>query len=160
VTPTECVRKPATSIYHPRRPRSSPLFRLLEKHFERFWVIYEEKYEREYGPLRPVAGKAVQKFLECGILENGFARVVCGKCKAEFLVGFSCKTRMLCPSCHAKRLTIWSEWLGAELLESVPHRMITLTVPKRIRPFFLWDRKLLGLLARAVLGRLKHFTGR
>jgi len=66
--------------------------------------------------------------------------------KAEFLVGFSCKTRMLCPSCHTKRLTIWSEWLGAELLASFPHRMITLTVPKRIRPFFLWDRKLLGVV--------------
>ena len=102
----------------------------------------EEKFERTYGPLRPVVGNAVEKYLECGILENGFARVVSGKCKAEFLVGYSCKIRMLCPSCHAKRLTVWSEWLGAELLENVPHRMITLTVPKRIQPFFLMKRKL------------------
>jgi len=50
-------------------------------------VRYDEEFEREYGPLRPVVGKAVEKYLECGILENGFARVVCGKCKAEFLVG-------------------------------------------------------------------------
>ena len=132
----ECARKPATSIYRPRRPRSSPLFGLLEVHFDRFQVMYEELFEREYGPLRPVVGKAVEKYLECGIVENGFARVVCSNCKAEFLVGFSCKVRMLCPSCHAKRLTIWSEWIGVELLESVPHRMITLTAPKRIRPFF------------------------
>jgi hypothetical protein len=64
---------------------------------------------------------------------------------------------MLCPSCHAKRLTIWGEWLGSELLEDVPHRMITLTVPKRIRPFFLWDRKLLGLLARCAAETIKTF---
>jgi hypothetical protein len=64
---------------------------------------------------------------------------------------------MLCPSCHAKRLTIWSEWLGEELLENVPHRMITLTVPKRIRPYFLWDRKLLGLLARCAAVVIKTF---
>jgi hypothetical protein len=64
---------------------------------------------------------------------------------------------MLCPSCHAKRLTIWSDWLGEVLLENVPHRMITLTVPKRIRPFFLWDRKLLGLLARCAAETIKTF---
>jgi hypothetical protein len=153
----ECLRKPTTTVYRPRRPRSSPLYQILEQHFDRFCVIHEEEYEREYGPLRPVVRKAVEKYLECGILENGFARVVCGTCKAEFLVGFSCRVRMLCPSCHAKRLTIWSEWLGEVLLENVPHRMITLTVPKRIRPFFLWDRKLLGLLARCAAETIKTF---
>jgi hypothetical protein len=72
VAPTECARKPATSVYQPRRPQSSPLYRLLEEHFERFCVIYEEEYERQYGPLRPVVRKAVQKYLECGVLENGW----------------------------------------------------------------------------------------
>jgi len=48
-------------------------------------------------------------------------------------------------------LTICIEWLGKELLTDVPHRMITLTVPERIRPFFLWNRKLLGFLACRVL---------
>ena len=100
----ECAGKPVTSIYRPRRLRSSPLFGLLDEHFDRFQVMYEELFEREYGPLRPVVGKVVEKYLECGIVENGFARVVCSNCKAEFLVGFSCKVRMLCPSCHAKRL--------------------------------------------------------
>jgi hypothetical protein len=56
----ECVRKPATSVYRPRRPRSSPQYQLLEEHFERFQVMYEEKFEREYGLLRPVVGKAVE----------------------------------------------------------------------------------------------------
>jgi hypothetical protein len=104
-----------------------------------------------------VVEKAVSRFLECGILEYGFARVVCKNCRSEFAVGFSCRRRMLCPSCETKRLTIWSEWLGEELLEKVPHRMITLTVPKRIRPFFLWDRKLLGLLARCAAERILTF---
>jgi len=58
---------------------------------------------------------------------------------------------MLCPSCHAKRLTIWSEWFGAELLENVPHRWFRYrplaTVPAIIIPtaavlfqmgFFFW----------------------
>ena len=32
-------------------------------------------------------------FLRCGRLENGFLRVVCGDCKHEKLVAFSCKRR-------------------------------------------------------------------
>jgi len=157
VVQTECLGQPSTGVYRPRRPKSSPLYRILEEHFDRFCVIYEEEYERQYGPLRSVVRKAVEKYLECGILENGFARVVCGTCRSEFLVGFSCKTRMLCPSCHAKRITLWSQWLGEELLENVPHRMITLTVPKRIRPYFLWDRELLGLLARCAARTIRLF---
>jgi hypothetical protein len=35
--------------------------------------------------------------------------------------------------------------------------MITLTVPKRLRPFFLWDRKLLGLLARCAAETIRCF---
>jgi hypothetical protein len=35
--------------------------------------------------------------------------------------------------------------------------MFTLTVPKRIRPFFLWERKLLGLLARCATESIKQF---
>jgi hypothetical protein len=35
--------------------------------------------------------------------------------------------------------------------------MFTLTIPKRLRPFFLWDRKLLGLLARTGAETLKVF---
>jgi len=47
--------------------------------------------------------------------------------------------------------------LGTELLEDAPHRMITLTVPKRIRSFFLWDRKRSGLLALCAALVIKTF---
>jgi hypothetical protein len=81
------------------------MYRMLEEHFERFCVMCEEEFEREYGPPRPVVRKAVQKYIERGVLESGFARVVCGTCEEGFLVGLSCKVRMLCPSCHARRIT-------------------------------------------------------
>ena len=144
-------------IYRPRRPRRSPLYRLLEEHFEEFLLCYEERYRNRYGPLRSeITRRTVYKYLDCGILEHGFARVTCPQCKAEFLIAFSCKTRF-CPSCHAKKLTLWSDRLVREVLEDVPHRMFTLTVPKRIRPFFLWDRKLLGSLARCAADTIEQF---
>jgi hypothetical protein len=159
VDSSPCTQKVLSAIYRPRRPRSSPLYSILQEHFERFLLVYEDKFEKLYGPLRSVVKSAVYRFLECGILEYGFARVVCGNCRAEFLAAFSCKTRMLCPSCEAKRLVLWSQWLGEHLLAKVPHRMITLTVPKRLRPFFLRDRRLLGLLARCAAETIKIYYG-
>jgi len=147
----------ARPTYRQRQPRRSPLYQILEDHFESFLLCYEERFRNRYGPLRSdITRRTVYKYLDCGILEHGFARVVCPQCKAEFLIGFSCKTRF-CPSCHAKKLTLWSDRLVEELLEPVPHRMFTLTVPKRIRPFFLWERKLLGLLARCAAETIRSF---
>ena len=46
---------------------------------------------------------ALRKYLDCGILAKGFARVRCPKCREEFFVPFSCRVRCFCPSCHEKR---------------------------------------------------------
>jgi hypothetical protein len=32
------------------------------------------------------------------------------------LLAFSCKARYFCPSCHAKRLALWTLWLEESLL--------------------------------------------
>jgi hypothetical protein len=42
-------------------------------------------------------------------------------------------------------------------LYAVPHRQFVFTVPKRLRPFFLHDRKLLGVLARLAYRTLRDF---
>ena len=40
--------------------------------------------------------KELDGFLQCGLLNEGFARVVCGRCRCEHLVAFSCKNRAIC----------------------------------------------------------------
>src|SRR5262245_66538219 len=72
------------TVYQPRRPRDSPLCRLVEDQFEALLEIHEERFESRFGRLRSAARRAVEKFLDCGIL--GFARVRCDECRAEFLV--------------------------------------------------------------------------
>jgi hypothetical protein len=58
------------------------------------------------------------RYLECGVLAHGFARVRCERCKDELLVAFSCKGRGVCPSCNAKRAHV----TAAHLVERVlPH---------------------------------------
>jgi hypothetical protein len=70
---------------------------------------------------------------------------------------FSCRTRGFCPSCHAKRVEEWGEWMRETLLVDVPHRQIVFTIPKRLRVFFKFDRRLLGDLCRCALRSLSRY---
>ena len=72
--------------YLPRRPQASPLYRVLADHFDTCERVHEERFEPAHGPLRVAARRSVGRFLDCGRLEHGFARVHCGTCRAEFLV--------------------------------------------------------------------------
>jgi len=67
---------------------------------------------------------------------------------------FSCKARGFCPSCHAKRLEEWGEWMREALLLDVPHRQVVFTMPKMLRVFFKFKRKLLGELCRCAVPAL------
>ncbi|MEE8278962.1 MAG: transposase, partial [Thermoanaerobaculia bacterium] len=61
------------------------------------------------------------------------------------------------PSCHQKRELLWADWAEQELLEDVPHRQVVFTIPKRLRVFFRYDRKLLGELAGCAWRALKLY---
>ena len=65
----------ARGVYKPRRPQASPLFRLVSDHVQRLQTVYDERFAHEYGPRRSVVGQVADKFLACGILEHGFARI-------------------------------------------------------------------------------------
>jgi hypothetical protein len=79
------------------------------------------------------------------------------KCEHEFLVGFSCKRRHLCPSCHQKRVVEYGQWLLTHVLKSVPHRQWVLSIPKRLRIYFMYDRKLLAKLSQCGWKAIKTF---
>ncbi|WP_263436943.1 transposase zinc-binding domain-containing protein [Stigmatella hybrida] len=71
--------------------------------------------------------------MECGVLEHGFARVRCERCKDEFLVAFWCKGRGVCPSCNAKRAHVTAVQWVEQVLPHVPYRQWTLSFPHRVR---------------------------
>lgn len=146
-----------TGIYHPRNPQSSPFYQCIADHYEEFERIYDEHYGREYGFWRPVIEEAIQKFLECGDLAHGFARVRCDNCGHSYFLSFSCKGRYFCPSCHMKRVLSFSDWLTQEILEGVTHQQYVFTIPKIIRPYFKYDRKLLGKLCLCAWDTIKEF---
>jgi hypothetical protein len=143
-----CPAATPTRVYRPRQPRASPLWQLLDRYFPQFQRLYDDRYQQRYGFWRPVIQRTVEKFLACGDLHEGFARVRCPRCRYEFFVAFSCRRRCLCPSCHQKRALLIAEHIARNVCEAVPHRQFVFTIPKRLRIFFRFDRRLLGALPR------------
>jgi len=143
--------------YRPRSPQTSQYYRCIEDHFEAFEQVYDERFSRQYGFFRPYVKDVIYRYLDCGILHNGFARVKCPDCNHEYLLAFSCKRRHFCPSCHQKRVVEFGEWLCSAVLKKVPHRHIVFSIPKILRRYFLYDRKLLAGLSRCAWETLKEF---
>ena len=110
--------------------------------------MYGERYEQRYGRWRPIIGEVARKFLRCGDLHYGFARIRCGDCGHESFVPFSCQQRCLCPSCHQKRSLLAADTFARTICAAVPHRQLVFTIPKRLRIYFRHDRALLGQLAQ------------
>jgi len=129
-----------SGTYRRRNPEQSSFYQCLESYWEEFRESYPYFYEKDYGPLRAVVERTVTRFLECGIFRHGFARVRCAHCHHEYLLAFSCKTRYFCPSCQAKRVAAFVEWVNEEILEPVDHRQYVWTIPRVLRPSFAGTR--------------------
>ena len=142
-----CPHQP-DSVYRPRQPNKTAFYQLVEKFYPQFEAVYEQRYQERYGFWRPAIARAVEKFLDCGDLQQGFARVRCPKCAHEFFVAFSWRARCFCPSCHQKRALQTAHWVSQEVCAAVPHRQFVFTIPKRLRIYFRFDRRLLGQLCR------------
>ena len=117
-----CISQLNHDGYAPRSPRKSQYYRCIEAHFEELEGVWEERYQNKYGFWRPHVIDVIYKYLDCGDLHFGFARVKCDDCNEEYLLPFSCKRRYFCPSCHQKRVVEFGETLYEEVLKQVPHR--------------------------------------
>jgi hypothetical protein len=91
-----------------------------------------------------------RKYIDCGVLGHGFARLRCPECWYERLVAFSCKGK-LCPSCLARRAGDTAAWLVDHLLPEAGYRQWVLTFPYTLRFRLAADRKLLSAFLRMYL---------
>ena len=100
--PADCG---SASLYRPRSPRATPLYRLAERYCDEVKGLWEECFEGGTGAgERSLTSQSCATW--CGIHDCGFARVRCPECRAEVLVVFSCQTRPFYPSCAAKRSAV------------------------------------------------------
>lgn len=142
--------------YRRREPEKSVLYRVVSSLSEELERVWPDRYQQSYGVLRSEVKENLEAYLNCGLLDHGAARVYCENCQHSFFVAFSCKGRNLCPSCSAKRAVKFAEHLYDEILSEVKHRHIGCGIPKQLRPYFKYDRKLLTILFRAAWLAIKE----
>ena len=49
-----------------------------------------QQFEQQYGFFRLYVKQVIYRYLDCGVLKNGFARVRCENCDHEYLNVFAC----------------------------------------------------------------------
>ena len=150
----------ASHAYRPRRAWESPLYKLSIDHVETY--LEEPNLEGE-RPARFVE-TSIRSFLECGIPRFGVVRFGCKNCAKDIFVPFSCKRRIACPSCDAKRAAATSALAMEGFLPFVPYRQWVLVLPKRLRYFVHRSPALASdisqILARTLERYYKRKTGR
>ena len=140
--------------YAPRCPGEGALWRVVYQHLETF--LDEVRARTDGVGVPPFVEREMREFLTCGSLARGFARVRCDTCRAEHLVGFSCKARAVCPSCTGRRMAERAADLVDHVLTHRPVRQWVLTLPFRLRYRLAFDhdlcRAVVSVYVRTLLG--------
>ncbi len=145
------------AVYRPRNSKQTPYYQCVEDPLETLEQVYEDRFKWTYGFSRTHVKKVMERYLDCGNLQNGFAKIKCEDCGHEFLLAFSCKRRHFCPSCHQKRVVEFGEWFFQNVIKAIPHRHFVFGIPKILRRYFLYDRPLLLELSRYIWETLKIY---
>ncbi len=127
---------------------------------------YDDLYAKQYGKYRIIRIKeAVENFLECGDYSKGIARIKCTNhnCDHEYFRPFvaslkeACKTWYLCPSCHQKRILLFSEHMANDVLLRLPLRQYVWCIPKAIRIYFRNDKSLFADISKIIFSIINEY---
>jgi hypothetical protein len=128
--------------YERRQPEKTVFYRIVQEHIE---TVLAEAEQNGSGYPEHVKHE-FERFLSCGILGAGFARLQCSTpgCTFERLVGYSCKGRSICPSCVSRRMADCASQLVDHVLPIAPYRQWTLSLPYDVRLRIGYDNKRVG----------------
>jgi hypothetical protein len=148
------AREPLPRPYVRHEPEKTILHQVVREHVASFLAGVQAHSSTGNG-LPKFVEREFTRYLDCGILANGFARVRCPGCGFERLVAFSCKGR-ICPSCCTRRMYDVGAHLVDHVLPRATYRQWVLTYPRRIRFLLATNPKLVTRLLdvglRAIFG--------
>jgi hypothetical protein len=133
---------PVASRYRRREPERTLLHATVRAHWKTFLAEVEEGSGAGGSLPRFVVGE-FERYLACGILAHGFARVRCTACGDELLVALSCKGRGFCPSCTTRRMHDTAAHLVDRVIPHVPVRQWVLSLPRWARFLLARDPQLI-----------------
>jgi len=139
--------RPVPRGYRRREPEHTALYGIVREHIET--LLAESRAADDSGTGYPrFVEHEFRRYLDCGILSRGFARLRCPSCGFERLVAFSCKGRF-CPSCWARRTADIAAHLTDRVFPEAPYRQWVLTFPWAMRFPLAVDGSFLADMLRA-----------
>ena len=117
------------AVYRRRRPERTVLYRTVQTPLATWLELTCDRRQSAAGPA-PIE-REFRRYLECGILANGFARARCAECGHDFLIAWSCKGRGVCPACNTRRMVETAAHLADHVLPRLPVRPSSTTCRPR-----------------------------
>ena len=150
---------PLAPAYRPRKPHDSVLHRVVRENLLTFL---------DQGVANSASGEGYPKYVEnelrryvaCSSTALGFARIRCPACGFERLLPFSCKCRLQCPSCSARRMSEEAAYLVDMVLPQSRYRLWTFTFPWPIRRLMARDYTLITAILNLVIRALSAYQRR
>ncbi len=121
-----------------RRPQGTLLHGLVDQHFGDYLLAREELGK----PVSSIAIREFQRYLRCGDITAGHAKLFCDACHFEHDIPFSCKQRGWCSYCIVRRMMDRSTFLGTHVLGDTPIRHWALALPPPLRYGLAFDSSL------------------
>ncbi len=75
----------ACPAYRPRKPHLTPFYQCVQDHYEMLEQVRPERFEKHFNLWRPYLKEVKIRYLACGDLHAGFARIRCDACGTERL---------------------------------------------------------------------------
>ena len=144
---------PGPQCYRRRQPERTLLYRTVQTHLAT-WLKLQDDGRGKTAPA--FVEREFLRYLECGILANGFARARCADCGHDFIVAYSCKSRAVCPSCTTRRMVETAAHLADHVIPRLPVRQWVLSVPKRIRYAVQHDPKVQNLALHIFMSAIEQ----
>jgi hypothetical protein len=141
VSHDEATSSPQGPVYRRREPERGTLYQIVRDNLQTLYAAIEDGLA---SPLPAFVRDEFERYLDCGLLCRGFARLECEQCHAQRLVAFSCKGRGFCLSCLGRRMAQSAANLvdhvrlsnhSSASLPEVPLRQFVVTFPFELRAF-------------------------
>lgn len=145
--------------YRPRDLSATVLHKVVREHLETF-LLEARGGDPDGAGVPDFVEDELRRFLSCGSLAGGFARLKCEACGKERLVPFSCKRRAACPSCAGRRMAERAAHLVDEVFPVAPVRQWVLSLPFALRYRLAYDHALSRKVLRIFWRELERYQRR
>ena len=132
-------------VYEKHDPFAQALHQVVRKNLATFYAAIEEGWQTG---LPDFVRAEFAGYLDCSVMQRGFAHLACEDCGLPRLVAFTCAGRGFCPTCLGRRMNQTTHNLLAHVLPAQPLRQWVLSLPYALRAPLAYETGLLTLVAR------------